>query len=239
MDWQADGYVLATRRHGESSAIIEVLTREQGRFAGLVRGASSKRLRGLIQPGNLLHLSWRARLSEHLGMFTVEDAGTSIAPLLDNPLALSGLRASCAILSMTLPERERHERLFDGFSILVSQLQNPQIWPALLVRMEAGILDELGYGMDLSKCAVTGSSEHLSHVSPRTGRAVCTEAAKPYLDKLLILPGFLVRPGSEVDREDIRHGLALTGYFLERRVLWPVDKQLPDARDRMMIRLLE
>ncbi|VAV95037.1 DNA recombination and repair protein RecO [hydrothermal vent metagenome] len=238
MDWQADGYVLAVRRHGENSAIIEVLTREYGRYAGLVRGASGKRLRGLLQPGNLLHLNWRARLSEHLGMFTIEDAGASIAPLLDDALALCGLSSACAIISMTVPEREAHERLFDGFAILVAQLQSPQIWPALLVRLEAGILAELGYGLDLSKCAATGARDNLTHVSPRTGRAVSAKAAQPYLDKLLDLPAFLIKPAAELASDDIKHGLALTAYFLERRVLWPVDKQLPDARERMLERLL-
>lgn len=238
MDWQADGYVLAVRRHGESSAIIEVLTREYGRYAGLVRGASGKRLRGLLQPGNLLHLNWRARLSEHLGMFTIEDAGASIAGLLDDPLALCGLSSACAIISMTVPERECHERLFDGFSILIAELQSPEIWPALLVRLEAGILTELGYGLDLSKCAATGVCDDLTHVSPRTGRAVSAKAAQPYLDKLLPLPGFLVQPKAELENNDIQHGLTLTAYFLERRILWPIDKQLPDARERMVERLL-
>ncbi|MBL4597280.1 MAG: DNA repair protein RecO [Robiginitomaculum sp.] len=237
MEWHADGYVLAVRRHGEASAIVEVLTREHGRCAGLVRGASGKRLRGLLQPGNLLHLSWRARLSEHLGMFVVEDAASSIASLLDDPLALSGLSAACAMICITLPEREAHARVFDAFAILVSQLHNPQIWPALFIRLESGILVELGYGLDFSKCAATGVTTNLTHVSPRTGRAVCAKSAEPYLDKLLPLPGFLTQSSSELEPDDIKNGLALTAHFLEHRVLWPVDKQLPDSRERMIERL--
>ncbi len=237
MEWQADGYVLAVRRHGESSAIVDVLTQEHGRFVWLVRGASGKRMRGLLQPGNLLELRWRARLSEHLGMFSVEDATSSIATLLDDPLALSGLIASCSIICMSLPERERHESIYQTFGILVSQLHNSNVWPALYVRLETGILAELGYGLDFSKCAATGDTQNLTHVSPRTGRAVSAKAAEPYLDKLLPLPRFLVDPGAELTRGDIERGLALTGYFLERRMLWPVDKQLPDARERMIERL--
>jgi DNA repair protein RecO (recombination protein O) len=238
MEWRADGFVLAVRRHGEASAIVDVLTREHGRYAGLVRGASGKRLRGLLQPGNCLHLSWRARLSEHLGMFTVEDATSNIAILLDDPLAISGLVAACNMVSLTLPEREVHARLYDTMEILISCLDQPDVWPALFVRLETGILGELGYGLDLSTCAATGVIEDLTHVSPRTGRAVCAEAAAPYLDKLLPLPAFLTDPANALNANDVRDGLALTAYFLERRVLWPVNKQLPDTRERMVSRLL-
>jgi len=237
MEWQADGYVLAVRRHGEASAIVEVLTREYGLYCGLVRGASGKRLRGLLQPGNLLHLTWRARLSEHLGLFGVEDAKSVVAPLLDDPLALSGLLAACAIISHTVPEREAYTHLFDAFSVLVSQLQSHDIWPALYIKLEIGILSELGYGLDFSKCAATGEVTNLTHVSPRTGRAVCAEAAEPYLDKLLPLPKFLAGDRLVLGPDDLENGLRLCAYFLERRVLWPVNKQLPDARERMSGRL--
>lgn len=237
MQWRADGYVLTVRRHGETSAVLEILTREYGRYAGLVRGAGGKRLRGILQPGSLLHVSWRARLSEHLGLFVIEDAATNIAPLLDNPLALSGLTGASSIISTTVPERESHQRLFDAFAMLIANLHNPEIWPALYVRLEVGILAELGYGLDFSKCAATGATKNLTHVSPRTGRAVCSQAAAPYLDKLLALPEFLTESPSTLQSDDIKNGLALTGYFLERRVLWPVNKQLPDARARMKDRL--
>ncbi len=237
MEWQTNGYVLAVRRHGESSAIIDVFTREHGRYCGLVRGASGKRLRGILQPGNLLHLHWRARLSEHLGMFTVEGGSSLAAPLLDDPVALSGLLAACAIINHTLPEREAHERLYDAFSFLLEEMQNLEVWPALYIRLEVGILDELGYGLDLSKCAATNETENLTHISPRTGRAVCASAAEPYLDKLLPLPQFLSGKGFDLEADDLKNGLRLCAYFLERRLLWPANKQLPDARERMMDRL--
>ncbi|MBL4618002.1 MAG: DNA repair protein RecO [Robiginitomaculum sp.] len=237
MQWQADGYVLSVRRHGESSAIIEVLTREYGRRAGLVRGASGKRLRGLLQPGNLLQLTWRARLSEHLGMFVVEEMNANVAPLLDDPLALSGLLGACSILCLTLPEAERQQNVFDAFAVLTDNLLLPEVWPALFVRLEVGVLLELGYGLDLGKCAATGETANLTHVSPRTGRAVSSQAAEPYLDKLLPLPAFLLSSAEPLQEGDIGNGMRLTAYFLERRLLWPVDKQLPEARNRMCERL--
>ncbi len=237
MQWSAEGFVLSVRRHGETSAIVEVFTREYGRHAGLVRGASGKRLRGILQPGNCLQISWRARLSEHLGMFDVEDATSNIVHLLDDPSAISGLNAACSMITACLPEREAHEAVFDGFGVLVSCLDQIDIWPALYVRLECGILSELGYGLDLSKCAATGEQANLTHVSPRTGRAVCAEAAQPYLDKLLPLPLFLNNPANELLDGDIQNGIVLSAYFLERRVLWPVNKQLPDARERMVSRL--
>lgn len=237
MQWQADGYVLSVRRHGEASAIIEVLTRDHGRRAGLVRGASGKRLRGLLQPGNLLQLTWRARLSEHLGMFAVEEMTSNVAPLLDDPLALSGLLGACSILCLTLPEGEEQQSIFEAFAVLIDNLLLPEIWPALFVRLEIGVLRELGYGLDFSQCAATGETVNLTHVSPRTGRAVSSQAAEPYLDKLLPLPAFLLNSSETLQEDDISNGMRLTAYFLERRLLWPVDRQLPEARNRMCERL--
>lgn len=237
MEWRDEAIVLSVRGHGESSAILEALSAEHGRFAGLVRGASGKRLRGLLQPGNRLSLHWRARLSEHLGLFTVEDAATSIAGVLDDPLALSGLSAACALLSLGLPEREPHPRMAGALAVLIDQIHDPDIWPALYVRLEAGVLAELGYGLALDRCVATGGHDDLTHVSPRSGGAVCAQAAEPYLDKLMPLPGFLMRASAGISPGDIRNGLAITGYFLERRLLWPVNKELPQARERMLERL--
>lgn len=237
MEWRAECIVLSVRHHGESSAIADVLSEEHGRFAGLVRGASGKRMRGLLQPGNRLAMHWRARLSEHLGMFTVEDAASSVAEVMEDPLALSGLSAACALLDMGLPEREAHPRLYHALGVLIEQIHDPDIWPALYVRLESGLLAELGYGLALDRCAATGIHDNLTHVSPRSGGAVCSEAAEPYLDKLMPLPKFMAGQGGGIHPGDIRNGLRITGHFLERRLLWPVDKQLPQARERMMERL--
>ncbi|PHS28648.1 MAG: DNA repair protein RecO [Robiginitomaculum sp.] len=237
MEWQDRAIILMVRSHGESSAIVEVLTPQYGRHAGLVRGATGKRLRGILQPGNVVDVHWRARLSEHLGTFSFEAVEARAPALFDNALALGGLASASAMASLTLPEREAQPHIFEAFDVLIAQMPNVEIWPALYVRWEAGVLRELGYGLQLDRCAATGSAENLTHVSPRSGQAVCAEAAKPYLDKLLILPGFLRREPAPLNSGDVLAGLTLTGYFLERRVLWPVDKVLPEARKRMIERL--
>lgn len=236
MEFTTQGYVLSVRRHGETSAIIDVLTPDKGRHAGLVRGGVSRKMRPVLQPGNLVRVSWHARLSEHLGNFTVEAIDARAAQLMDDRLALSALNAACALTLAVLPEREPHKSVYNAFAVMIEHMDDPDIWPALYVKWEAGLLDAMGYGLDLSKCAASGSNDNLTHVSPRTGRAVSASEAEPYLDKLLPLPGFLigrkgVMPGA------IKDGLALTGYFIESRILWPADRQLPDARARMIDRL--
>jgi len=236
VEFTTQGYVLSVRRHGETSAIIDVLTPDKGRHAGLVRGGVSRKMRPVLQPGNLVRVSWHARLSEHLGNFTVEAIDARAAQLMDDRLALSALNAACALTLAVLPEREPHKSVYNAFAVMIEHMDDPDIWPALYVKWEAGLLDAMGYGLDLSKCAASGSNDNLTHVSPRTGRAVSASEAEPYLDKLLPLPGFLigrkgVMPGA------IKDGLALTGYFIESRILWPADRQLPDARARMIDRL--
>lgn len=236
MEWSDVARILAVRPHGETSAIVDILTPSQGRHAGLVRGGRSKSQRPVLQPGNRVQVTWRARLADQLGNFQIEPDHLSAGALMEDPLALSGLNASCALAVLSLPEREVHRAVYDAFEVLIETLDDPDIWPALYVRWEAGLLSDLGYGLDLKRCAVTGVEEDLSHVSPRTGRAVCSREAEPYRDKLLALPAFLKGLG-EVAEGDIAAGLALTGHFLERRVLWPTDRVLPEARHFMYDRL--
>ncbi|WP_409433883.1 DNA repair protein RecO [Litorimonas sp. RW-G-Af-16] len=236
MDWQAEGFILSTRKHGETSAIIDVFTREHGRHLGLVRGGVSRRMRPVLQPGNLVKVEWRGRLSEHLGNYTVEAVNSRAAELMEDRLSLAGLNALSAMCRELIPEREPFPELWDVFSIVVNALDQPEIWPALYVRWEAGLLSALGYGLDLSSCAATGANDQLTHVSPRSGRAVSASAAEPYLDKLLRLPPFM-RGQSHVTPEDIADGLKLTGYFLETRVQWNINKTLPEARQQMIERL--
>lgn len=236
MDWQSEGYVLSVRKHGETSAIIDVLTRDKGRHAGLVRGGVGRKLRPVLQPGNKVQLSWQARLSDHLGTFTVEALSSRAAQLMDDRLALSGLNSLCAMARETLPEREIFAQVYDAFELLLANLHEPQIWPALFVQWEAGLLRALGYGLDLRACAATGANDNLTHVSPRSGRAVSASAAEPYLDKLYPLPSFMIG-SSFVTPADIGNGLALTGYFLETRLQWGVNRTLPAARAQMIERL--
>lgn len=236
MEWSDCGIILNVRPHGETSAIVDVLTPEQGRHAGLVRGGRSRNLRPVLQPGNEVSLTWRARLADHLGQFTLEPDQLHAGLIMEDRLALAGLTAACALALNALPEREAHPAVYEGFRVFLHALADRDIWPALYVRWEAGLLSDLGYGLDVSQCAVTGQLDELTHVSPRTGRAVCREEAEPYAAKLLALPSFMTGQGV-IEAGDILTGLALTGYFLERRVLWPVDRPLPEARQRLIAEL--
>jgi DNA repair protein RecO (recombination protein O) len=239
MQWTDDGIVLSARRHGETAAILVLLTHEHGRHAGLVLGATGKRLRGVLQPGNQVGATWRARLAEHLGTYTLEPAGGVAADLLDDGDRLAGLASACAVADLALPEREPHPRVHAGLAALLTAMADPALgdaWIAAYVRWELGLLADLGYGLDLTSCAVTGSGDDLVWVSPRTGRAVSRTAGEPYRDRLLALPPFLTgRGGGEVP--DLVAGLALTGHFLVRHVLNAHGQEEPPARHRFVGRL--
>ena len=237
MEWTDDGVVLLARPHGEASAVVELLTREHGRHAGLVRGAASRRMRPVLQPGNGVRASWKARLAAHLGYMTVEGEHLRAGRLMDDAAGLEGLSAACALCVLTLPEREPHPAVYEGLEALLAGMEATDRWPALLVKWEAGLLADLGYGLDVERCALTGSPD-VTHVSPASGRAVCGDApeAQPYLDKLLKLPAFLLGAQAVVTDADIADGLALTGHFLERRVLWPASRQLPGMRAQLAAR---
>ncbi len=233
MKWESDGYILSVKSHGETSAIINVLTRDKGRHAGMVRGGRSRRMRPVLQPGNKVTLNWNARLSEHLGVFTAEAIDARAAIFMQERTSLAGLNAISALCMQALPEREPHADLYDIYEILLAQLHDIDIWPALYVRFEMALLQALGYGLDLSECAATGTTENLTHVSPRSGRAVCEGAAQPYLDKLLVLPPFL-KGKNTVGEGDVAAGLALTGAFLTSRVFYTHNRDMPEARSRMV-----
>jgi len=237
MDWNDQGFILSSRKHGETSAIVDLFTRHNGRHAGLVRGGVGRKMRPVLQAGNLVEASWRARLEGHLGAYTIEAIDSRAAELMDDRLSLAGLNALTAMCRECLPEREAFPELWDVFSVVIGNLDKPDIWPALYVRWEAGLLSALGYGLDLSSCAATGQNDNLTHVSPRSGRAVSASAAEPYLDKLLALPSFM-RGQTIVTPEDVMAGLKLTGYFLETRVQWNVNRTLPEARAVMIDRLI-
>ena len=189
MEWRDEGVILSVRRHGETSAIAELLTPEHGRCLGLVRGGRSRFQRPVLQPGNLVAATWRARLEDHLGTFVFEPLKLSAGTIMENPFRLAGL-TTLTSLAQVLPEREPHQRLYEAFQIVLEAIDNDAHWPALLVRWELGLLEELGFGLDLSKCAATGQTAELSYVSPKSGRAVCLRRANPTRDKLLRLPGF-------------------------------------------------
>jgi DNA repair protein RecO (recombination protein O) len=239
MDWQDQGFVLAARRHGESDAILTVLTREHGRHLGIVKGGAGRRQRAVVEVGNAVTAHWHARLSEHLGRFQVELSAPHAALCMADPARLAALTAACATLDAALPEREPHADVFDDFAALAEQLSRKAAdWPTQYNRWEARLLSALGFGLDLSQCAVTGATEGLAFVSPKTGRAVTAEAGKLHKDRLLPLPGFLIRERAQAAREDLIAGMRLTGYFLERHVFAHAPRPgASEARARLIERL--
>jgi DNA repair protein RecO (recombination protein O) len=236
MEWRDVGFVLAARRHGEGGLIVELLTAEHGRHAGLVRGGQSPRRRALFQPGNLVAAHWRGRLPEHLGMFECELVRAYAAPLIDDPDRLGALAAAAALAATALPEREPHGDVYVSFAALMAALDAGEDWAQHYVGWERDLLAALGFGLDLGRCAATGATTDLVYVSPRTGRAVSRNGGAPYHGKLLPLPGFLWSD-SPADAGAIAAGLALTGYFLEHHLLAPQGHALPEARRRFCDRM--
>ncbi|MBX3491995.1 MAG: DNA repair protein RecO [Parvibaculum sp.] len=237
MEWRDEGFVLSARAHGENGAIVELFTREQGRHLGLVRGGASQRMKGVLQPGNKLAAHWRARLAEHLGTYQVELVKPLAGLLMDDATALTALSAASAIAE-AIPEREAHPALYDAYDVLLSTLEDGHVWPAVFVRFELGLLQELGFGLDLTQCAATGGRDDLIYVSPKSGAAVSREAGEPYKDRLFRLPGFLLASqAGEASAAEVAEGLRMTGHFLERHLYAPQGRHLPDARIRLMERL--
>jgi len=230
--------VLAARRHGESSAVISVFTPTRGRHAGWVRGGAGKRARSIYEPGNRLRLTWRARLADQLGSFSAELEAALAARLLEDPDRLAGLGAACALLEATLPERDPHPILYNMFSDFIEMLPEHRDWLERYVRFELNLLAELGFGLDLVACAVTGATTDLVYVSPRSGRAVSRAGAGVWADRLLPLPGFLLGQGP-ADPDQIRAGLRLTGTFLSRHLFDAGERPMPSARERLVRRLAQ
>jgi DNA repair protein RecO (recombination protein O) len=230
MEWSEEGIVIGARRHGETDVILEVMTERHGRHLGLVKGGRSRRLRPVLQAGNTLHLTWRARLHEHLGNFRAEPVRERSSQLMASSTGAFGLALAAAHMRL-LPERDPHPRLFHALGLLLDGLDRPPLGAELMARFELLLLDELGFGLDLDTCAATGVSDDLIYVSPRSGRAVSREAGAAYAERLLPLPPFL-RDGCP--RSDNTGGLEeaylLTGYFLERHVFDHRGEGLPEVR---------
>jgi len=238
MEWTDDGIVLGTRRHGEANAILELMTRDHGRHLGLVRGGAGSRLRPVLQPGNSVRVVWRARLDEHLGNYAVEGLRLRTGAFLAIPhgvCAVTHLAALCRLL----PERDPHAEVCGALEAVLDRLDDSRGAGARMVRFELDLLAELGFGLDLDACAVTGARTDLIYVSPKTGRAVSREAGEPWRDRLLPLPAFLGEAESgEPSEDDLAAGFALTGFFIVRHVLEPRGLALNDAREGFIAAVL-
>lgn len=229
MDWTDDGFVISTRRHGEAGVVLELLTRAHGRHLGLVRGGRSRAMRPVLQPGNAVRAHWRARLDEHLGNFAVEGLRLRSAELIESRAGAYGL-AYVATLARLLPERDPHPAVHDAIGVVLDHLAEPVLGASLVVRLELALLAELGFGLDLSCCAATGTREDLVFVSPKSGRAVSRAAGLPYADRLLPLPAFLTAFAAVPSAGEVAEGFRLTGYFLARDLFEPRAMAEPRAR---------
>lgn len=237
MEWKDEGIVLAVKRHGESSAIAEILTATRGRSLGLVRGGRSRQMRPVLQPGNIVLATWRARLEEHLGNFAIEPLELKAGLLIGEAMQLAALTTVTSEAQL-LPEREPHPRIYEAMRVVLDALPDADTWPPLLVRWEMGLLDELGFGLDLARCAATGATEDLVYVSPKTGRAVSRAAGEAYHDRLLALPAFLKgAPAGPPGPADVLDGFKLTGFFLDRHVYGPRGVTAPESRHWIVARL--
>src|SRR5262245_26863434 len=234
MQWSDEGVVLWVRAHGETAAVAEVFTRRHGRHLGLVHGGRSRKLRPVLQVGNHVDATWKARLADNLGHFALELRQGFAALLMEDAAALAAMTSMAALVRL-LPARDPHPNLYEITHFVLGYLGDQAVWPALVVRWELALLDELGFGLDLSSCAATGRTADLLYVSPKSGRAVSAAAGEPYKGRLLALPAFLrADPTGDVTPADVRAGFALTGHFLEARVLRPRAQAMPGARLRLL-----
>lgn len=243
MEWQDEGIVLSVSRHGENDALLEIMTRGHGRARGFVKGGMGRRNKANLQAGNKLSVTWRSRIETNLGRFTLELMHSPLGHMLGDGARLSALAAATAVVSSTMTEREAHESVYEGLSAVIELLEHEDgtaaYWAAALARLELGILKELGYGLDFSECAATGSTDNLVYVSPKSGRAVSAEGGDPYKSKLLTLPGFLVDAQSTASEEDAVSAMKLTGFFLDRNVWIVRGTGQPAARERLFSSLLK
>ena len=229
MEWVDEAIVLGVKRHGETSIILELMTHAHGRHLGLVRGGSGPRLRGILQPGNAVRATWRARLDEHLGHYLVEAENLRAAGFMDKAHALHGV-THLAALCRLLAEREPHTAIYDALQTILERLEDPQAVAPMIARFELAFLAELGFGLDLAVCAATGMTDDLVFVSPRSGRAVSRAAGEPYRDKLMRLPVFLRQHSEAPAPGDLVDAFTLTGFFLDRHAFAPRGLSLPEAR---------
>jgi DNA repair protein RecO (recombination protein O) len=230
LEWQDEGIILSVRGHGETGGLVSLLTRGHGRAMGYIYGATSSKMRGVLEPGNIVSVQWSAKAADQLGSFTLELEKSTAADVMDDPAKLTAMQSAMSLADKTLPEREKHESMFEGTKALLASFAT-DIWAATYIYWEIGLLRELGFGLDLSKCAATGAVDNLIYVSPKSGCAVSASAGEIYKEKMLVLPSFL--RGDGFAENDILDGLKLTGHFLRHRVFSLSNSNLPEPRLRL------
>lgn len=236
MEWNDDAIVLGARHFGEGKLVAEVFSREHGRFGGVVHGG--RKALPALQTGNVVRAGWKARLADQLGFFhPLELTEPHATRLLDDAVALAGLTSAVSLVRGASPERHAYPQLYDALIVLLEAMPSSEVWPALYTRFEIGLLAALGYGLDLTRCAVTGETEDLAWVSPRTGRAATQEAGAPHADKLFRLPPFLIDAQADLQSGDVADAFAISGYFLERRLFDHKGEGMPEARRRLIEKL--
>ena len=236
MEWTDEGIVLGVRRHGETHTLVELMTAAHGRHLGLVRGGASHKMRPVLQPGNGVRATWRARLHEHLGYYVVEGTELRAQRLMVSATASYGIQTIAALLRL-LPERDPHEEIYRALWAIADHLDEPNLASSLIVRFELALLAELGFGLDLSHCAASGEEAELVYVSPKSGRAVGRTAGEPWKERLLSLPAFLRGDDKRPSPADVAAGFALTEFFLARRVFEPRGLAMPEARAALIAAL--
>ncbi len=235
MEWRDEGVLLSVRKHGEGSAIIEVFTENHGRHAGLVRGGGSRKMAPILQPGAQLSVEWKARLEDHLGSYTIEPIKSRAVPIMSARTTLAAMGSIASLLCLGLPEREAHHRFYARTLDLVDALGETDDWPSRYALWEHALLAEMGFGLDFSECAATGSTQDLIYVSPRSGRAVSREGGKDYIDLMLPLPRFLNMDEPTEDRRAVADALRTTGHFIEAWLMPALGRnKLPSSRGRLL-----
>lgn len=234
-EWSDDAIVFGAKPFGETKSLVEVFSGAHGRCAGVMHGGASRRMQPVLQVGNWVRVTWKARLNEQLGFFSqFELIEPYAARALQDGAALVGLTSAVAIVRKATAERQPAPALYEALTILLDAFATPELWPPLYVRFEIGALSASGYGLDLTRCALTGALDDLAYVSPKSGRAACREAGAPFADKLLVLPPFLVDPAADIAPGDVADGFALAGRFLEQRIFDHQGEGMPPARARLI-----
>ena len=239
MEWQENGYVISTRKYGENAVILDAFTRERGRFQGLVRGGMGRSKRSLLQVGNLLKLNWRARIEDQLGQYQVEAIKLNTGYIISSKLAPLGLSSICELLKI-LPDRQAYAQLYDSFETVLTHLVEDDNWLPLLIKWQIGFLQQMGYGLDLSQCAVTGTVDNLRYISPKTGRAVCEDVGLPYKGKLFVIPPFIYGDyEQEITADHLFEGFKITEFFLKKHIYNVQNLPFPEAQKLLSDRVFK